>query len=143
MRPKISVIRMMCAAEVRSEASKICSISLMQPIATIFAHCTLPINMPEDFTIMTHFESQIGVAFRGKLPEGPVTIFKCDGLMDEYFVSRGELLKNLTEFNLCRTQIQLRLDEPVSYFLTESIGNHHLIIKGDHTEIINEFFKWL
>ena len=58
-------------------------------------------------------------------------------------INIGELVKNLTEFNLCRTQIQLRLDEPVSYFLTESIGNHHLIIKGDHTEIINEFFKWL
>ncbi|MBR4461488.1 MAG: hypothetical protein IKS51_02785 [Erysipelotrichaceae bacterium] len=109
----------------------------------VFAHCTLPINMPEDFTIMTHFESQIGVAFRGRIPEGPVTIFKCDGLMNEYFVSRGDLLKNLTEFNLCRTQIQLKLYEPVSYFLTESIGNHHLIIKGDHTEIVNEFFKWL
>ena len=109
----------------------------------VFAHCTLPITMPENFEIMTHFESQLGVAFRGHIAEGPVTVFKCNGMMDEYFVTRGELLKNLTEFNLCRTQIQLKLDEPVSYFLTESIGNHHLIIKGDHTEIINEFFKWL
>lgn len=109
----------------------------------IFAHCTLPIVMPDDFSIMTHFESQIGVAFRGKIQEGPITVFKTDGLMDEYFVSGGELLKNLTEYNLCRTQILLKLDKSVMYFLTESIGNHHLIVKGDYSELINEFFKWL
>ena len=109
----------------------------------IFAHCTLPINMPQSFEIMTHFESQLGVAFRGKLKEGPVTVFKCDGLMDEYFLSRADLLENLSEFNLCRTQIRLKMDRPVTYFLRESIGNHHLIIEGDHTHIVDEFFKWL
>ena len=109
----------------------------------IFAHCTLPINMPQDFEIMTHFESQLGVAFRGKLAQGPVTVFKCDGLMNEYFVSKAELLKNLTEYNLCRTQIQLKMDKPVTYFLRESIGNHHLIVEGDYTAQVEEFFKWL
>ena len=109
----------------------------------IFAHCTLPINMPSSFEIMTHFESQIGVAFRGKLKEGPVTVFKCDGLLNEFFVSKAELLENLSLFNLCRTQIRLKMDHPVSYFLTESIGNHHLIVEGDYAKLVEEFFKWL
>ncbi|MBQ5804332.1 MAG: hypothetical protein IIW22_00980 [Erysipelotrichaceae bacterium] len=108
----------------------------------VFAHCTLPITMPNDFEIMTHFESQLGVAFRGHIAEGPVTVFKCNGMMDEYFVTGGELLKNLTEYNLCRTQILLKLEKPVDYFLKDSIGNHHLIVKGDHTRLIEEFFKW-
>lgn len=108
----------------------------------VFAHCTLPITMPENFEIMTHFESQLGVAFRGHITEGPVTVFKCNGMMDEYFVTGGELLKNLTEYNLCRTQIQLHLDKPVDYFLKDSIGNHHLIVKGNHVRLIEEFFKW-
>lgn len=107
----------------------------------IFAHCTLPITMPEDFSIMTHFESQLGVAFRGHIKEGPVTVFKCDGLMQEYFLSSGELLENLCEYNLCRTQIRLHLNESVEYFLKDSIGNHHLIIQGDHSHIIEEFFR--
>ncbi|MBR2825270.1 MAG: hypothetical protein IKE51_03310 [Solobacterium sp.] len=108
----------------------------------IFAHCTLPISMPTDFEVMTHFESQIGVAFRGKIPEGPITVFKCDGLMEEYFVTQGELLENLCEYNLCRTQIKLHLDKSVEYFLKDSIGNHHLIITGNHEQLINEFFGW-
>ena len=108
----------------------------------IFAHCTLPITMPKDFEIMTHFESQIGVAFRGKLEEGPVTVFKTSGLLDKFFVTSGTLLANLSEYNLCRTQIQLKLDKSVNYFLRESIGNHHLIVEGDYTELVDEFFKW-
>jgi len=108
----------------------------------VFAHCTLPITMPNDFEIMTHFESQLGVAFRGHIAEGPVTVFKCNGMMDEYFVTDGELLKNLTEYNLCRTQILLKLEKSVDYFLKDSIGNHHLIVKGNHTRLIEEFFKW-
>ena len=108
----------------------------------VFAHCTLPINMPDDFTIMTHFESQIGVAFRGKIKEGPITLFKCDGLMEEYFVSDAELIANLSEMNLCRTQIRVKPEESVKYFLTDSIGNHHLICKGHHAELIREFFRW-
>lgn len=109
----------------------------------IFAHCTLPITMPRDFELMTHFESQIGVAFRGKINEGPITVFKTDGLLNEYFVSGGVLEENLSEYNLCRTQVKLKLDAPVTYFLTESIGNHHCIIQGNHVDIINEFYKWI
>jgi len=108
----------------------------------VFAHCTLPLSMPKDFEIMTHYESQSGVAFRGKLSEGPVTVFKCDGLMKKHFVSGGTLEENLSEFNLCRTQIRLKLDESVRYFLQDSIGNHHLIVEGDYSSLLKEFFRW-
>ncbi len=109
----------------------------------IFAHCTLPLNMPTSFELMTHFESDLGVAFRGHIQEGPVTIFKTSGLMQEYFAASGELQENLKERNLCRTQVRIHLDEQtLDYFLTESIGNHHMIINGDWVELIDEFYKW-
>jgi L-fucose isomerase-like protein len=109
----------------------------------IFAHCTLPLNMPTSFELMTHFESDLGVAFRGHIQEGPVTIFKTGGLMQQYFAAAGELKENLKERNLCRTQVRIHLDEQtLEYFLTESIGNHHMIINGDWVELIDEFYKW-
>ena len=108
----------------------------------IFAHCTLPITMPDKLEYMTHFESGLGVAIRGKITEGPITVFKASGLLDEYYVDSGTLLENLNEFNLCRTQIRLQLND-INYFLTESIGNHHLIVKGDHADLVDEFFRWL
>ena len=107
-----------------------------------FAHCTLPMNMFDKFELMTHFESGLGVAFRGHIEEGPITVFKTDGLAQKYFVTGGTLLENLNRFNLCRTQVRLKLDESVQYFLTESIGNHHIIIKGDYVDLVHEFYKW-
>ncbi len=108
----------------------------------IFAHCTLPLNMPRCYTCMTHFESGLGVAFRGEIEEGDVTVFKCSGLLDRYFVSKADLKQNLSEANLCRTQIRLKMDKNVDYFLRDSIGNHHLIVNGDYTSEVEEFFRW-
>ncbi len=108
----------------------------------IFAHCTLPITMPLTFRCMTHYESDLGVAFQGDLKEGPVTVFKCSGLLDQYFVAAGELVENLHEANLCRTQLRLHLEEGLEYFTTRSIGNHHLICLGDYTDLVKEFFRW-
>lgn len=109
----------------------------------IFAHCTLPITMPLTFKCMTHYESDLGVAFQGELQEGPVTVFKCSGLLDQYFVAGGELVENLHEANLCRTQLRLHMEEGLDYFTTRSIGNHHLICLGDYTEVVKEFFRWM
>ena len=109
--------------------------------AIVFAHCTLPLNMPYEHDYMTHFESGIGIALRGKLKEGPATIFKTSGLLDNFFVENAEITENLEERNLCRTQIKIKMDN-LDYFLTESIGNHHLIVLGHYKELVEEFYKW-
>ena len=108
----------------------------------VLAHCTLPLNMPDEFYLKTHFESGIGVGIKGDIREGEATIFKLSGDGKEYFVSGGEIVENLSKENLCRTQIRLRMNEDVKYFLQNSIGNHHLICKGDYSELVREFFKW-
>jgi len=106
------------------------------------AHCTLPLNMPDEFYLKTHFESGLGVGIKGNIKEGEATIFKLSRDGKEYFVSGGEILENLSKENLCRTQIRVKTNEDVKYFLQNSLGNHHLICKGDYSEIVREFFKW-
>jgi len=108
----------------------------------ILAHCTLPLNMPDEFYLKTHFESGLGVGIKGVIGEGEATIFKLSRDCKEYFVSEGEITENLDSENLCRTQIRFRMNEGVKYFLQNSQGNHHLICKGDYSEIVREFFKW-
>ncbi len=108
----------------------------------ILAHCTLPLNMPDEFYLKTHFESGLGVGIKGVIGEGEATIFKLSRDGKEYFVSGGEIIENLNSENLCRTQIRFRMNEGVKYFLQNSIGNHHLICKGDYSEMVREFFKW-
>lgn len=108
----------------------------------ILAHCTLPLNMSDEFYLNTHFESGLGVGIKGNIREGEATIFKLSGDGKKYFVSGGKIIENLSEKNLCRTQIRLKMDEDVRYFLQNSIGNHHLICRGDYSKFVREFFKW-
>ena len=108
----------------------------------ILAHCTLPLNMPDEFYLKTHFESGLGVGIKGVIGEGEATIFKLSGDGKEYFVSGGEIIENLDKESLCRTQIRMKVDEDIKYFLQNSLGNHHLICKGDYNKLVREFFKW-
>lgn len=107
----------------------------------VFAHCTLPLNMVKDYYLDTHFESGIGVAIKGYLNEERVTIFKLSRNLKDYFVTTGTIVRNLEEDNLCRTQIEVRLDEGTEYFLTRPYGNHHVILYGDHKEDIVNYMK--
>lgn len=95
----------------------------------LFAHCTVPFDMVSRYEFDTHFESGIGVGIRGHVGEGPVTVFKVSGSLDCFFAEEGMLLRNQSAPNLCRTQVVLHLAD-TSYFLTNPIGNHHIIIPG-------------
>ena len=106
----------------------------------VFAHCTIPTDMTEKYILRNHFESRIGVGIQGIVEEGPVTVFKCGGSkLDKYFVSSGQLVGNLEDDNMCRTQLKLHLNSDADYFLKNPLANHHLVVKGDHSKIINRF----
>ena len=105
----------------------------------LFAHCTIPFNMVENWQFDTHFESGIGVGIHGIFPEGPVTVFKVSGDLKRHFAAEGELVGNQYESNLCRTQVNLRLSpQDARYFLTDPIGNHHIIIPGHCKALLEE-----
>ena len=107
----------------------------------LFAHCTIPLNMVERYELDTHFESSIGVGIRGYVKEGPVTIFKTSGDLSRHFIAEGMLVRNQANPNLCRTQqvVQLADKDQTAYFQTHPIGNHHIILRGHHRELLEEF----
>lgn len=100
----------------------------------LFAHCTIPFNMVERYEYDTHFESGIGVGIRGFVKEGPVTIIKVSGDGSRHFIAEGQLLQCQSNPDLCRTQLLIKLDDKsaAAYFLTQPIGNHHVILRGRH-----------
>lgn len=107
----------------------------------VLAHCTLPLNMTKSHKLNTHFESGIGVAIKGYLKEDKITIFKLSKNLKDYFVTTGNIIKNLEESNLCRTQIEISVDHNIEYFLNRPYGNHHIIIYGDYEEQIKEYMN--
>lgn len=107
----------------------------------IFAHCTVPLNMTKSYKLDTHYESNIGVAIKGEMKEDVITIFKLSRNLKDYFVTSGKIIKNLNENNLCRTQIEVEVDNNIEYFLNRPYGNHHIIFYGNYVKEINDFFK--
>ena len=107
----------------------------------VLAHCTIGTKLTEQFIIRNHFESDSGVAIQGILPQGDVTVVKCSGeCLDEYFVSSGSLVENTNYVNACRTQVRVKLNTPVDYFLRNPLGNHHILIQGNYEKELNSFF---
>lgn len=108
----------------------------------LLAHCTIGTRMTERFNIRNHFETNSGIAIQGILPKGEVTLVKCAGeCLDEYFVTTGQLTENTDYENTCRTQVKVRPDKPVDYFLRNSLGNHHILLTGNHEKVFHEFLQ--
>ena len=104
----------------------------------LFAHCTIPLDMVEHYELDTHFESGIGTGIRGYMKEGPVTIFKLSGDLTRHFIAEGQLVRNESKPDLCRTQQVISLSDKrqADYFLTQPIGNHHIIMPGHQRALL-------
>ena len=110
----------------------------------VFAHCTIAPAMTDRYIVRNHYESLSGVAVEGIFDPMDVTVVKCGGKeMERYFISKARLLQCTSNPNMCRTQLHLRLDEPLDYFLERSIGNHHVIVRGDHVNRLTTVFRML
>ncbi len=110
----------------------------------VFAHCTIAPAMTDRYIVRNHYESLSGVAVEGIFDPMDVTVVKCGGNdMGRYFISKAHLLQCTSNPNMCRTQLHLRLDEPLDYFLERSIGNHHVIVRGDHVARIEAVLHML
>lgn len=97
--------------------------------------------MVRNHSFNTHFESGIGIAVHGELPEGKATIFKLSGDLSRSYCQSAELLENQYGPDLCRTQILMRMGGSTDYFLTDPIGNHHIVFSGDHRALFDAFVK--
>ena len=105
----------------------------------LFAHCTIPLDMVVRYELDTHYESGIGTGVRGYMKEGPITVFKVSGDLTRHFIAEGTLLRNEAKPDLCRTQQVILLKDKSltkSYFLSNPIGNHHIILPGHHQELL-------
>ncbi len=109
----------------------------------LLAHCTIPLNMVKRYEFDTHYESGLGIGIRGYMKEGPVTLFKVSGDLSRHYAEEGMLIRNQSYANLCRTQqiIQLRDREKTRYFLTDPIGNHHIVLPNHCKSLLDEILS--
>ena len=108
----------------------------------VLAHCTVGLNQTEQYILRSHFETEIGIGIQGLLPTGDVTLLKCGGeCLDEYYLSTGTLTENTNYINMCRTQVRVHLNTSSGYFLRNPLGNHHILLQGNHETQLQEFMQ--
>ncbi|MCY3414960.1 MAG: hypothetical protein INQ03_25140 [Candidatus Heimdallarchaeota archaeon] len=107
------------------------------------AHCTVSTSILESYELLSHFETDKSVGIRGKFKEGmPITICKLFGQdLSDYWVSNGVIIRNITDASACRTQIEIKLEKSVEYFLNDSFANHHIMALGHLDEEIELYFR--
>ena len=139
-----SLISMIILGEISQKPVFMCNLNRIdtEKKELIFAHCTLPANMPYEMSLTTHYESGIGVAIAGSIPETDFTIFKISKDLSNCFAAEGKILENRREPELCRTQIKVSMDH-YEYFLSNPIANHHVICTGKYKNELEDFYRSL
>ena len=105
--------------------------------ACVFSHCTIAPGLVSDYTIMSHFETGKGTAIQGSFKGDQVTIFRFDNTLSKAFITSAEITGRPKSETACRTQIEVNLTKDTVRLLREEpLGNHHLIIPGEHKKTL-------
>eukprot|EP00887_Chlorella_sp_A99_P007422 scaffold2.g7422.t1 len=115
------------------------------------AHCTIARTLLAGCQTASHFESGLGVAFKGDIPPGPVTILRIGGrALDRLWVQEGFVPMAMPQHSgaggasawspqLCRTQAQVNLlggRAVVEGLLQQPLGNHLVLLRGHQKDVL-------
>ncbi|HNS17780.1 MAG TPA: hypothetical protein PKH94_11380 [Bacteroidales bacterium] len=133
----VSIAGMMLLKEITGYIPWMANLAGIKGNSALLAHCTAPTDLLADFSIQTHFETDKGTAIQGYFEEDTVTLFRLDNKLSRAFLATGTITDRPTFPFACRTQILVELPEQAVKSLKENpLGNHHLILPGDHSALI-------
>ena len=96
-------------------------------------HCTVPLKMTERHDYTTEYEDGTGVAIHGDIPAGDYTLVKLSHDLKRLLAVNVTIEES--QYDACKTRTQVKIKTtPIvaSYFLSNPIANHHVIIRGHH-----------
>lgn len=114
------------------------------------AHCTIARSLLASHEATTHFESGLGVALKGRVPPGAVTLLRIGGKgLDRLWLEEGYVLEEAAPDgawspNLCRTQARVSLlggRRVVDGLLQSPLGNHVVMLRGHHKALLSSYFS--
>ncbi len=141
----VSTVTMMWVRQLLGEVAWMANPSRVNPMEnTIWlAHCTVPPSLVSNLRLDTHYESDRGVGMHGDFDLGPVTVVRVGGnRMERLWLAEGEILRPGDEPNLCRTQVELRLEDGAAdQLLSDPLGNHLVMIRGHHAARLRSWWE--
>lgn len=133
----VSLAGMMLIKAVTGQIPWMANVASINENSVLFAHCTAPLDLLEDFTIDTHFETDKSAAIAGHVQPSEVTVFRMDEKLEKAFIAPGTILSRPGLLYACRTQTDIALQpEAIARLKEAPLGNHHLILPGNQVELL-------
>ncbi|MDG6909341.1 MAG: hypothetical protein JRN08_03135 [Nitrososphaerota archaeon] len=129
-----STVGMITLSEVSGTPAFMANPSMIDGHRVVLAHCTVARKLTRRVAYRTHFESGIGVALAGEMRKGArVTVGR---YARDYGVLRagaGNIVRGEPwSEELCRTQVEVKMDGDAELFRERPMGNHLVLTYGDH-----------
>lgn len=141
-----SAVGMLWVKELLGTASWMANPSHVDAAAGLLrlAHCTVARTLVTGWELRSHFESGLGVAIAGDLPPGPVTLVRLGGRrLESVFLAEGEAVPVPRREDLCRTQVDVRVEPAaIAELLERPLGNHLLLVPGRHAARLRAYREW-
>jgi L-fucose isomerase-like protein len=132
-----AITGMMLCKELTGIVPWIANINKATDEVCMFSHCTIAPGLVSGYSIKTHFETGKGTAVEGTFKENRVTIFRFDNKLSRAFIASSDITGRPKSDTACRTQIEVKLSrDEVGLLRQHPLGNHHLIIPGDHKKVL-------
>jgi L-fucose isomerase-like protein len=111
------------------------------------AHCTIATKMLADVkksALRSHFESNKCASIQGPLRDVDVTIARLGGReLGKMTIASGKIVgSDMRDPDLCRTQVEIRLNGNVENFLENALGNHQILAYGNLTPLLTDFCQF-
>jgi len=109
-----------------------------------FSHCTISPGLIDSYRLTSHFETGKGISIAGELKLQEYTVFRWNQSFDRCFITKGAKINHPWSATSCRTQLHLELyHQDLLKLQNYPLGNHHLILPGDHTETLKIACEYL
>jgi L-fucose isomerase-like protein len=129
---------MIILSEIAQSPTFLANATLVAGRNVVLAHCTIAPGLTSKYRYDTHFESGLGIAIAGALKIGErVTIVRLSKEMDRLRAGEGTVVKGEAwSEELCRTQVEIKLDGNAELIKNNPMGNHHVVAYGEHVKML-------
>lgn len=133
----VSLTAMMLVQAITGTVPWMANLVSLKENSVLFAHCTAPLQLLTDYNINTHFETGKSAAIQGKFSMGDVSIFRLNKDLSKAFITKCKILSQPENIHACRTQTIIEMPTgDIDKLRNFPLGNHHLIIPGDITHLL-------
>lgn len=140
----VSLAGMMACKALTGRIPWMANVAMVEEDKVLFAHCTAGLDLVDNASLPTHFETDRSAAVRAEIRMEEVTVFRFSQHLDAAFVAEGKVTGRPSHDFACRTQVEVALPEPALLQLRDApLGNHHLLIPGRQKALIDCFMRLL